>query len=160
MKCWIGPVDGREGACRSSRRWRPYATAVLVVDASALAVALADDASDGDGARARLRGEDLAAPELLDLEVASVLRRQVRAGLLNLRRADLALGDLADIPVTRAPHLPLLGRCWELRENITIYDAVYVALAEALNAVLLTADSRLSRAPGPRCAIEIIRPSR
>lgn len=72
----------------------------------------------------------------------------------------LALGDLAAVPVRRAPHLPLLSRCWELRESITIYDAAYVALAEALGVVLLTADTRLSRAPGPRCTIEVIRPAR
>lgn len=133
---------------------------MLVVDASVLAVALTDDASDGDQARARLHGEDLAAPELLDLEVASAVRRQVGAGRLELRRADLAMGDLAAVPVRRAPHLPLLSRCWELRENITIYDAAYVALAEALGVVLLTADTRLSRAPGPRCTIEVIHPAR
>ena len=75
-------------------------------------------------------------------------------------RADLALSDLAVAPVRRAPHLPLLSRCWELRENITIYDAAYVALAEALRVVLLTADTRLSKAPGPKCPIEVIRPSR
>ncbi len=141
------------------RRRRCEAT-VLVVDASVLAVALADDAADGDRARARLYGEDLAATELLDLEVASVLRRQASTGLLSPRRADLALSDLAVAPVRRAPHLPLLSRCWELRENITIYDAAYVALAEALRVVLLTADTRLSKAPGPKCPIEVIRPSR
>ncbi len=130
---------------------------MLVIDASVLAVVLADDASDGDRARARLRGEVLAAPELLDLEVASVLRRLVSAGMLNLRRANLALGDLAAAPVRRASHLPLLRRCWELRENLTVYDAAYVALAEALRVTLLTADTRLSRAPGPRCTIEVIR---
>jgi predicted nucleic acid-binding protein len=90
---------------------------VLVVDASVLAVALADDGSDGDAARARLRGEELAAPELLDLEVASVLRRQMMTAALDARRADLALADLAAIPIRRAPHLPLLGRSGELREN-------------------------------------------
>jgi predicted nucleic acid-binding protein len=129
---------------------------VLVVDASVLSVALADDSSDGDLARSRLHGEELAAPELLDLEVASVLRRQVSAGMLDLRRASLALGGLAEIPVQRAPHLPLLGRCWELRENLTIYDSAYVALAEALNVTLVTEDGRLAKAPGPRCTVEVL----
>ncbi|MGI8700917.1 MAG: type II toxin-antitoxin system VapC family toxin [Nocardioidaceae bacterium] len=132
---------------------------MLVVDASVLAVALADDAPDGDHVRSRLHGEELAAPELLDLEVASVLRRQVSAGKLDARRARLALGDLANIPVQRSSHLPLLSRCWELRANVTIYDAAYVALAEALGVTVLTGDARLSRAPGLRCTIEVVRPS-
>jgi len=132
---------------------------VLVVDASVLVVALADDGPDGDASRARLRGETLAAPELVDLEVASVLRRQNRAGVLDARRAQLALGDLAALPMRRAPHVPLLGRCWELRDNLTAYDAAYVALAEALDATLLTGDRRLARAAGPTCNIEVLRAS-
>jgi predicted nucleic acid-binding protein len=133
---------------------------VLVVDASVLVVALADDGPDGDAARARLRGEELAAPELLDLEVTSVLCRQRSAGLIDDRRALFALTDLRAVPIHRAPHLPLLSRCWELRENLTIYDAAYVALAELLQADLLTADGRLAAAPGPRCRIEVLQPSR
>lgn len=132
---------------------------MLVVDASVLAVALADDGADGDGARARLRGEDLVAPELLDLEVLSVMRGQVIAGTLDVRRADLALNDLSAMPLKRAPHLPLLRRCWELRKNLTTYDASYVALAETLDALLLTGDRRLARATGPRCQIEVLRPT-
>ena len=131
---------------------------MLVADASVVATALSDDGSDGDRARARLRGERLAVPELLDLEVASVLRGQMRAGALDARRARLALTDLRELPLQRAPHRPLLARCWELRDNFTIYDASYVALAEALGADLLTGDRRLSRAPGPRCHIELLTP--
>jgi predicted nucleic acid-binding protein len=130
---------------------------VLVVDASILAVALADDGRDGDKARARLRGERMAAPELIDLEVASVLRGRLAGGHLDTRRAELALADLVDIPVQRAPHRSLLARCWELRGDLTVYDAVYVALAEALDSDLLTADVRLAKAAGPRCRIEILR---
>jgi predicted nucleic acid-binding protein len=129
---------------------------VLVVDASVVAVALGDDGVDGDTARARLRGEDLAAPELLDLEVASVLCRQVMTGAMGVKRADLALADLIALPIRRAPHLALLTRSWELRENLTIYDAAYVSLAEALQVSLLTGDQRLARAPGPRCRIEVL----
>jgi predicted nucleic acid-binding protein len=132
---------------------------VLVVDASVLAVALADDGTGGDVARTRLRGETLTAPELVDLEVTSVLRRQNRVGLLDARRAQLAFGDLLALPMRRAPHLPLLARCWELRENLTAYDAAYVALAEALNATLLTGDQRLAGAAGPTCNIEVLRAS-
>ncbi|HEY5049474.1 MAG TPA: type II toxin-antitoxin system VapC family toxin [Acidothermaceae bacterium] len=133
---------------------------MLVVDASVLVVALADDGPDGDQARARVRGEQLAAPELLDVEVASVLRRQVRLGAVAPRRAALALADLAAAPLARAPHQPLLARCWELRDNLTIYDATYVALAEALGVDFLTGDARLANAAGPRCRIEVFRSRR
>jgi predicted nucleic acid-binding protein len=129
---------------------------VLVVDASALVVALADDGPDGDLVRARLRGESLAAPEIVDLEVVSVLRKQLGVGAIDTRRADLALTDLADLALRRAPHLPLLARCWELRDNLTVYDAAYVALAEALDAPLVTADTHLARAPGTTCQIEVL----
>ena len=132
---------------------------MLVVDASVLVAALADDGADGDLARARLRGERLAMPELADLEVASVLRRQMRVGALDGRRAGLALDDLAALPAQRAPHRRLLARCWELRDSLTFYDAAYVALAEAMHATLLTADRRLARATGPQCLIEILPPS-
>jgi predicted nucleic acid-binding protein len=131
---------------------------VIVADASVLVVALADDGPDGDHARTRLNGEHLAMPELADLEVASVLRRQLRAGVIDARRARLALDDLAALPARRAPHRPLLARCWELRDNLTPYDAAYVALAEAMQATLLTGDCRLARAPGTRCNIEILQP--
>jgi predicted nucleic acid-binding protein len=132
---------------------------VIAVDASVLAVALADDDQDGDHARARLRGERLTAPELVDLEVTSVWRRQVRDGAMDARRAALALADLSALPLRRAPHRALLARCWELRGNLTIYDASYVALAEALEVTLLTGDGKLARAPGPRCHIEVLRPA-
>ncbi len=130
---------------------------MIVADASVLAVALADDGPDGGQARARLRGERLTAPELVDLEVISVWRRQVRAGAVDARRAALALADLAALPLRRAAHRPLLARCWELRDNLTAHDASYVALAEALDVTLLTGDGRLARAAGPRCHIEVMR---
>lgn len=129
---------------------------MLVVDASVLVVALADDGTDGDTARTRLRSENLAAPELLDLEVASVLRRHTQLGAIDVRRAELAMADLGAMPLQRAPHQRLLGRAWELRANLTMYDAVYVSLAEALGVRLLTGDRRLARAPGPRCHIEVL----
>lgn len=129
---------------------------MIVVDASVLAPALADDGVDGDQARARLRGEALTAPELIDLEVASVFRRLSRAGQLPARRSELALSDLLSLPLRRMSHRPLLRRCWSLRENLTTYDAAYVALAEALDLVLLTSDVRLSRAPGLQCDVEVL----
>ena len=142
--------------CPSPTLWRPFGTTVIVVDASVLATALGDDGDDGDRARERLRHEHLAAPELIDLEVSSVLRRLLLADRLPLRRAELAMEDLANLALRRAPHRALLLRCWSLRENLTIYDASYVALAEQLGTVLVTADARLSRAPGLRCGIEVL----
>lgn len=129
---------------------------MLVVDASVLAPALADDGPDGDAARQRLRSESLVAPELVDLETTWVIRRQTQTGRVDLRRAGLALADLVELPLRRAAHRPLLARAWELRENLTVYDAVYVALAEAFDVVLLTADTHLANAPGPRCEIELL----
>ena len=129
---------------------------MLVVDASVLAPALADDGPSGDKARARMSGQDLAAPDLVDLEVLSVLRRQLAAGTLDARRASFAVADLSDLPLERAPHWSLINRCWELRHNLTPYDAAYVALAELLDADLLTADTRLATASGPRCRIMVL----
>lgn len=129
---------------------------MIVVDASVLAPALMDDGAAGDTARARLRGQTLTAPELIDLEVASVLRRQAASGALDARRADLALRDLIDLPLRRAGHRPLLPRCWELRHAVTAYDAAYIALAEALGLTLVTADARLARAPGTTCEVDLL----
>ena len=129
---------------------------MIVVDASVLAPALGDDDADGDRFRLRLRGEALAAPELVDLEVASVLRRMLADGRLHERRAAQALTDLIELPMQRAPHRSLLARAWELRANVTIYDAAYVALAELLEVTLVTADQRLARAPGIRCPIDVL----
>jgi predicted nucleic acid-binding protein len=81
----------------------------------------------------------------------------VQSGTVDIRRAALALTDLAALPLRRAPHRPLLARCWELRDNLTVYDASYVALAEALDATLLTGDGWLARAPGPQCHVEMFR---
>jgi predicted nucleic acid-binding protein len=131
---------------------------LIVVDASVIVTALADDGDDGDRARRRVRSERLIAPHLIDLEVASAWRRLAAAGGLNDRRARLALEDLRVLRMDRVPHVPLLWRCWELRENLTIYDAAYVALAEVLNVTLLTADTRLAAASGVRCEIDLIRP--
>lgn len=134
----------------------PCAGTVIVVDAFVLAVALADDDEDGVLARTRLHGETLAAPEVIELEVLSVWRGLVRSKQLTARRAEEALEDLLAIPISRAAHRALAHRIWELRENLTPYDAAYVALAEALDVTLVTADSRLSRASGPRCDIEVL----
>lgn len=129
---------------------------MIVVDASVLAPALADDGADGDRVRHRLRDEQLVAPELVDLEVLSTLRRAARAGRLDQRRSGQALDDLAVLPLRRVSHLALLPRVWELRDNLTAYDAAYVALAETLHALLLTADGAMGKASGVRCEVEVL----
>ena len=128
---------------------------MIVTDASFLVVALADDGDDGAEARARLRGEELAAPHLADLEVTSVLRRSVAAGSVTAQRAYLALQDLSDLDVERVAHTSLLPRVWELRGNYTAYDASYVALAELFQAPLLTCDAKMAAGSGARCVFEV-----
>ncbi len=131
---------------------------MIVVDASVIVTALGDDGPDGDSARHRLRGERLSAPHLIDIEVASAWRRLAVSGALEARRAELAMVDLLALRVERVPHGPLLARCWELRANVTTYDAAYIALAEALGVTLLTLDQRLANAPGARCPVEVLTP--
>lgn len=96
------------------------------------------------------------APHLLDLEVVQVLRRYRRSGEISQPRARQALGDLADLPLHRYPHEPFLSRIWQLRDNLTAYDAAYIALAETLDAPLLTRDRRLAGASGARARVEIV----
>lgn len=129
---------------------------MVVVDGSVIAPALTNEEELGDRLRVRLQRERLVAPALIDLEVASAWRGQVRAGRLSARRADAAFDDLADLPLERAPHGPLMRRIWELRDNLTVYDASYVALAESLDTILLTGDERLARAPGIQCEVELL----
>ena len=129
---------------------------MLVVDASVLAPVVADDGDDGQRFRTRLTNETVVGPDLLRLEVTSVLRRHLHAGRLTLDQASAALADLADLPIRVFPTAPLLARVWELRDNLSQYDACYVALAEALDATLLTADIRLANAPRIQCHVEAI----
>jgi predicted nucleic acid-binding protein len=129
---------------------------VIVVDASVLVPALVDDDRDGDRARSLLRGQGLVAPQLIDLEFVSTVRRQVASGRVLLRRAVLALRDLQEIRIERAPHSPFVNRVWELRDNLTPYDAAYVAVAEALHVPLFTADRGIAGAPGIRCEVRLV----
>jgi len=99
--------------------------------------------------------ESLHAPHLIDVEVAQVLRRLARENIVSQSRAKQAIQDLLDLRMTRYPHSVLLGRAWQLRHNLSAYDAVYVALAEKIGAVLISRDSRLSSAPGHRASIEL-----
>ncbi len=101
--------------------------------------------------------ETLYVPPLMDVEVAQVLRRFAISGEADAERCRAALADLMDFPVARYPHDFLLPRVWELRSNLTAYDATYVALAEALDAPLLTRDQKLANAPGHHARIELVR---
>jgi predicted nucleic acid-binding protein len=129
---------------------------LIVVDASVLAPALGDDSPGGDRKRSRLRGERLTAPAIIDLEVLSAIRSAAFAGRMEARRSRQALMDLMAIRMRRVPLGPLLPRIWALRDDLTPYDAAYVAVAEAIAAPLLTADRKLARAPGLRCEVELI----
>ena len=129
---------------------------MIVVDASAmLEVLLQTPAALRIGRRIFAPGETLHAPHLLDLEVAQVLRRYVRSGLISAERGAEALTDLADVPLSRYPHLVLLPRIWQLRNTLTAYDAAYMALAEALDATLVTCDRALSSARG-RVRVQVL----
>jgi predicted nucleic acid-binding protein len=130
---------------------------VIVVDASVLANVVGDDGAQGDRARAALVGQDVSVPDLVDVEVVSVLRRRWLAKTMTARRFAAAIDDLAMLPADRYPALPFMPRAYELRANVSAYDATYVALAEHLACSLLTADARLAAAPGPRCAITLLR---
>jgi predicted nucleic acid-binding protein len=130
---------------------------LIVVDASVLANAIADDETDGHVAREALReAKDLAAPDLVDVETVSALRKRWLAGTLTDERFAAAVSDLQDLDLNRYPALPLMGRVFELRANLTAYDATYVALAEALECELLTGDGRLAGAPGVGCSIKVL----
>jgi len=126
-----------------------------VIDASVVVAALLDSGPVGGWAEAQLERGDLAAPHLMPAEVANILRRAVSAGEVSADTASLAHGDLLALRVALYPYEPLAERIWELRSNLTAYDAWYVALAEALGAKLATLDARLTRTPGPRCEFDM-----
>ena len=129
---------------------------VLIVDASCLYEVVADT-ERADDVRARLAlDSDHAAPSVIDVEVINVIRRDRRSGRLDSTAARQAVQDLRDWPGERFAHRPLLDRVWELRESVRTWDSFYVALAEVMEARLITSDSRLARASGPRCAIEVV----
>ena len=103
-----------------------------------------------------MTGEALGAPHVIDLEVLSVIRGACANGGVTDARARRSVAKLREMPIRRSPHARLIERCWELRHNMTPYDAAYVALAELTDSVLLTADGRLCRAPGIRCEVEVL----
>lgn len=123
----------------------------LVVDASVVVAALVDGGADGQWSERQLVAEQLAAPHLMPVEAANILRRSALAGELSEDTASMAYADLLELRVALFPFQPLATRIWELRQNVTSYDAWYVALAESLDANLVTLDKRLARASGCRC---------
>ena len=129
---------------------------MIVVDASVLACAVADDGLDGRLARQRLSGEHLFAPELIDLEVVSVIGKAIAAGGLTEKRGLEAFTDFLAIPIERAGHTATLARAYDLRSSLTPYDAAYVALAELIDGPLLNGDTVLAREPGVRCVVELL----
>jgi predicted nucleic acid-binding protein len=131
---------------------------VIVVDASAMLEFLLQTAL-GTRVEARLfrDRDELHAPHLVDVEVLQALRRLVRMGEVSPRRAEELVADLSDLDLHRHAHLDLLARAWMLRANVSAYDAVYIALAEALEAAIVTCDGPLATAPGSRVRIELIR---
>ncbi len=130
---------------------------MIVLDASAvIEMLLRTPIGDQVEARITLRRESLHAPHLIDLEVAQVLRRFVVAGAIAPARGEEAIEDLRDLALVRYPHEMLLERVWQLRDNFTAYDAAYVALAEELEAPLLTCDRKLASSSRPRARVEVI----
>jgi len=123
----------------------------LVVDASAVVAALVGGGNEGAWAEAEMAGDDLAAPHHMPVEVANILRRAILAGQLSADAASMAHADLLDLPVVLYPYEASADRAWELRTNLSMYDAWYVALAEQIGAEVVTLDRRLASAPGPHC---------
>lgn len=127
---------------------------MLVIDASALVLAVVDTTSRGAAVRQQLLS-GVAAPHLVDAECGQALRGLVHRGVLPADRAATSLAAARDLVVQRYPVAPLQSRAWELRDSLSFSDATYVALAEVLDARLLTADRRLATAPGPECPIDL-----
>lgn len=130
---------------------------MIVLDASTMVEQLLGTPTGGKiRERCLVEGESLHVPHLLDLEVAQVLRRYAQQRLLPKTRLDQVWEDFFDFPLTRYPHTPLLSRAWDLRNNLTMYDAIYVALAEGLDAPLMTCDARLASAHGHSATVILI----
>lgn len=127
----------------------------VVVDASVVVAALVDPGPVGVWAESVLVSGPLAAPHLMPVEVANILRRSALAGDISADVASLAHEDLTSLRLELYPYAPCAPRVWEMRANVTAYDAWYVALAETLGATMATLDARLSRATGTRCEFAV-----
>jgi predicted nucleic acid-binding protein len=127
----------------------------LVVDSGLVVAALVDRGPDGTWADQLLATDDLAAPHLMPVEVANILRRATMSGEISADTASMAHSDLLSLRVELFSYEPFATRVWELRDNVTAYDGWYVALAESLGARFATLDRRLSGAPGPQCAFAV-----
>lgn len=125
----------------------------IACDASALVALLLDGGPDGQWTTQALAGSDLVAPSLVEFEAANIIRRHELAGLIGADQAAQAHADLLDLAIELWPYELLAARAWQLRQNLSIYDASYVALAELTDATLVTLDRRISGAPGLRCKI-------
>lgn len=128
-------------------------SARVVCDASALVALLLDSGSDGRWVTEALKGADLSAPSLVAFEAANIIRRHELAELVSSDQAAQAHADLLDLHIEHWPYEILAARAWELRHNLTSYDASYVALAELTQAALVTLDKRIVNAPGVRCTV-------
>jgi predicted nucleic acid-binding protein len=128
-------------------------SASVVCDASAVVALLLDSGPDGCWATKALSRTDLAAPTLLSFEVANIIRRHELAGFVSPDQAAQAHADLLDLDVEHWPYELLASRAWELRRNLSTYDASYVALAELIDAAVVTLDTRLTGAAGVRCPV-------
>jgi predicted nucleic acid-binding protein len=126
----------------------------LVIDASLVVSALVDAGDTGKWAESMLSSGPLSAPHLMPVEVTNILRRTAASGEISQDAASLAHVDLLDLRVELFPYAPFAPRVWELRNNVTSYDAWSVALAEFLGTRVATLDRRLARAAGPRCEFE------
>ena len=126
----------------------------FVCDASAIAAVLLDAGADGEWATRTIGAGSIAAPTIVTYETANVVRRHELAGKISSDQAAQAHADLLDLAIELWPYDILAIRAWELRKNLSIYDATYVALAEMTELPLVTLDARLDKAPGVRCQIE------
>ena len=128
-------------------------SANVVCDASAVAALLLDSGPDGQWVTRAVNAQEILAPALITYETANVIRRHELAGKISADQAAQAHADLLDLPIELWPYELLAARAWELRHNLSIYDAAYVALAETTDLTLVTLDKRLSNAPGSKCRI-------
>jgi predicted nucleic acid-binding protein len=128
---------------------------VIVIDGSALVIGVTDTTERGDGVRSRLR-DGAVAPHVVDAEAGQAIRGLVLRGLLDDDAAARSLAAAERLVVERYPHPPLGSRAWQLKDNVSYYDGLYVALAEEAGLPLVTADARLAKARGPRCSIELV----